>query len=91
MDRLKFKSYDGEYPNLCSGTLKMILDGKVIIFPEYCLRSGGCVSFNEDGEEVTEGDWGIEEYPKGFPKKLKERAEELVNENVSKGCCGGCV
>ena len=29
-NRLKFISYDGNYPNLCSGTLIMELDGQEI-------------------------------------------------------------
>jgi len=90
--RLKFISYDGSYPNLCSGTLIMELDGKKIKFPDYCLSSGGGVSFTEDWDEiVTQGSWGISEFPKDFPKDLKFLAESLVNENIDSGCCGGCV
>jgi hypothetical protein len=91
-DRLKFVSYDGEYPNRCSGKLILNLDGKNIEFPEYCLSSGGSVSFDNDwNENVTEGDWTISEFPKDFPEELKSEAERLVNDNISKGCCGGCV
>ena len=39
--KLSFISYDGGYPNLCSGTLVMKLGRKKITFPEYCLSSGG--------------------------------------------------
>ena len=92
MERLKFKSYNGAYPNLCSGELIMEFDGKVIKFPDYCLNSGGTVSFTYDWDEVVEqGEWTINEFPKGFPKELEEEAERLVNENVRQGCCGGCV
>ena len=90
--RLKFVSYDGAYPNLCSGTLKMKLDGKIITFPSYCLSSGGSVWFDDDwSEHVEEGEWTISKFPKDFPEELKEYAQELVNENVEPGCCGGCV
>ena len=89
---LKFISYDGSYPNLCRGKLIMELDGKEIIFPENCLSSGGSVSFDEDwNANVLEGNWTISEYPNEFPNDLKEYAEELVNNNVPYGCCGGCV
>lgn len=89
---LEFVSYNGDYPNLCSGELKMKLDGKIIVFPTYCLSSGGSVSFDKDwNEEVEQGDWTIREFPKGFPEELKEYATELVNQNIPQGCCGGCV
>lgn len=92
IDELEFVSYNGDYPNLCSGILVLRLDGKEIIFPKYCLCSGGNVSFDENwSEEVTEGRWDISEFPEGFPKNLKERAINLVNENITWGCCGGCV
>ena len=91
-NRLKFISYDGAYPNLCSGILKMKLDGRIIYFPEFCLSSGGSVSFDNDwNEEVTQGEWSIDEFPKGFPKELEDEATNLVNENINQGCCGGCV
>lgn len=90
--RLKFISYNGVYPNLCSGRLVMRLDGKQIVFPSFCLSSGGSVSFDEKwDEEVTQGEWTIKEFPKGFPEELEYLAEKLVNENIEQGCCGGCV
>lgn len=90
--RLRFVSYDGRFPNLCSGTLIMELDSERINFPSYCLQSGGIVSFDDDWHEiVTTGPWTIIEFPKDFPEELKQLAEDLVNENVEWGCCGGCV
>lgn len=90
-ERLKFKSYNGKYPNLCSGTLIMELDGKEIIFPEYCLISGGYVRFDNNWtEDIGKGEWTIYDFPKDFPEELKDKAEELVNENIERGCCGGC-
>ena len=38
---LEFYSYDGKYPNLCSGELIFLLGGEKIVFPRYCLSSGG--------------------------------------------------
>lgn len=90
--KLEFKSYDGDYPNLCSGTLIMSLDGEDIVFPDFCLSSGGSVWFDEDwNEHVEDGMWSIDDWPEGFPEELKPVALELVNENISYGCCGGCV
>lgn len=91
-ERLKFISYDGKYPNLCSGTLVMELDGKKVHFPSYCLSSGGSVTFDSDWcEHVTQGKWTIKEFPDNFPEELKKYATKLVNRNVEYGCCGGCV
>ena len=86
--RLKFVSYDGSYPNLCSGTLVMELDGNKIIFPNHCLDSGGYI---ENWENCVEGEWTITKFPEGFPKELEKEAENIVNNNVPHGCCGGCI
>jgi hypothetical protein len=89
---LTFVSYDGGYPNLCSGELVLAIDGVPIAFPSYSLCSGGSVWFTDDWEEQVEsGEWSITDYPEGFPEELKARAVELVNEYVRQGCCGGCV
>lgn len=90
--RLKFKSYDGSFPNLCSGKLIMELDGKDIEFPDHCLVSCGSVYFDDDSNEhVESGEWYIDDFPNGFPKELEEEADKIVNENIELGCCGGCV
>ena len=92
MDKLEFVSYDGDYPNLCSGELVMRLNGEPIKFPEYCLVSGGSVWFDDDWmDHVEQGEWRISNYPENFPEYLKPKATELVNENIRQGCCGGCV
>lgn len=90
--KLTFVSYDGDYPNLCRGQLILAIDGVPIVFPSYCLSSGGSVSFDDNwSEEVEQGEWSIDEYPKGFPEELKEEAVCLVNMNIPLGCCGGCI
>jgi hypothetical protein len=90
--KVGFVSYDGAYPNLCSGTLVLRVDGEDVTFPDYCLSSGGGVSFDADwNEHVSSGPWSIKEWPKEFPEELKEEAERVVNDNVGHGCCGGCV
>jgi hypothetical protein len=85
--------YDGAYPNLCSGTLTVTVGPKTWTM-DHVLSSGGSVSFDEDWyEHVSSGPWSIDRYdlPDDFPKDLVEKLEELVNEEVSQGCCGGCV
>jgi hypothetical protein len=92
MNKLTFVSYDGDYPNLCSGNLIMAINGVNIHFPEFCLSSGGSVSFTEDWDEIIEsGEWTISNFPKNFPDELKTEANKIVNENIPQGCCGGCV
>lgn len=84
--------YNGKYPNLCSGDLVVIIDGKKWEFPPYCMSSGGNVTFDEEwNEEVTGGEWYIQEWPEGFPEDMKDYVLVEVNDNIRWGCCGGCV
>ncbi len=89
--KIKIK-YDGKWPNLCSGNLIIVIDGRVWPFPDYCLSSGGEVfRDNNDDFKVTEGKWSISDWPDSFPDELKEPVVEAINEEISWGCCGGCV
>ena len=84
--------YDGAYPNLCSGTLTAYVDGKKYNFPEYCLSSGGSVSFDDEwNEQISEGEWSVSEWPKDMPDDIKDAVLAAINENILHGCCGGCV
>lgn len=94
-ESVEFVSYDGEYPNLCSGLLVIKVNGKLYELRHFLSSCGKCY-FNDDGNEiVTKGDWEISEYkletyyPELIP--FKEEIEKVVNENVEKGCCGGCL
>lgn len=91
MNRLKFISYDGKYPNLCAGILIIELDGVKVTFEPHSLCSGGSVWFDEHWNEyITEGPWSIT-MPYDFPKELYQELKDLINENIPLGCCGGCV
>ena len=82
--------YDGEYPNLCSGHLVVIIDGRR--WDGFHLSSGGSVSFTDEWDEVVEeGDWDITDWPEGFPEHLKASVLEAFNSEIPHGCCGGCV
>lgn len=86
-----FVCYDGCYPNLCRGTLKLQIDGKLVEFRDI-LYSNGSVGFFGIYEEeyVTKGRWDILKNI-GEYEKYKNEIVELVNENVELGCCGGCL
>ena len=90
ISKVKFINYSGEYPNLCRGILTLEIDGKVVKFPKYCMHSGGYVSFDSDLNEIVEyGDWSVD-----IPEEYLEYKEEIlqvVNDNIPKGCCGGCI
>lgn len=91
----KFVSYNGRYPNLCSGTLKFKLNGKLYTLGEnrcFWLVSGGTVGFDEDwNEQVTTGPWSL---PDSIPEELepyRKEIEDMINKHIPWGCCGGCI
>lgn len=100
---VKFVSYTGEYPNLCSGILTLEIYGIQYTFgrsykkpkPDFdCFwSSGGCIMANEnDDYDVMHDEWTI--HKKDIPAMFKEYADEIgkvFNENVRCGCCGGCI
>lgn len=89
-NRVEFVSYDGEFPNLCSGTLVLRIDGETVQMPDYCMRSGGSVWFDDEwNEHVTSGEWSVE--VPAWLESLQNEIERVVNDNVRCGCCGGCV
>lgn len=118
--RVKFISYTGEYPNLCSGVLTLEIDGVQYKFghdfnhyhfhddikewvhededPEHpnfnsFWTSGGSVHHDGDWNwRVEHNEWEIDvdELPKQFWDVAAE-IDEVFNENVQWGCCGGCI
>ena len=105
MEHVKFVSYDGKYPNLCTGTLVLNIDGtdysfgfttvpgmSKCDFPMFW-HSGGRVSFDNDwNANVTSGRWQIDslDLPEQF-REYTDEIDEVFNGNVPYGCCGGCV
>ena len=93
MDSVKFISYDGEYPNLCSGKLVLEINHHTVEFPNHTLISGGYVRFDENwNEEVGQGGWSVvtDNIPNEY-KHLINQIVDVINESVPYGCCGGCV
>ena len=104
---VKFVSYDGAYPNLCRGILTLRIDGKEYKFgygfnrpkeeiPQFkpFWESGGSCGFRNDWIEsyVNAGEWviNVDELPEQFRVYATE-IDEVFNENVPFGCCGGCL
>ncbi len=100
---VKFVSYTGGYPNLCNGILTLEIDGATYTFgsswkepkPDFnkfwC--SGGSVTADEHWDfDVKQGEWviNVNDLPEQFRKYAIE-IDEVFNENVEWGCCGGCI
>ena len=87
--------YNGAWPNLCSGTLKVELEDGKSFEAGYILCSGGDCGFNDDYSEsfVNNAPWSIEEEKLAdwVPKDRLEELVEFINEEVPFGCCGGCL
>lgn len=95
-NRVKFISYTGSYPCLCSGELTLEIDGTKHTFGyghdcefQPFWRSGGYI--NSDYEAVRD-EWeiNVERLPHQF-QDVAEEIDKVFNENVPYGCCGGCI
>ena len=93
---VEFVSYSGSFPNLCSGTLVLRINGKEVSFGPCNHKfwfSGGNCGFDIMGNEaVTQGEWEL--WEDEIPPKYRKYAQEMIdvfNANVPFGCCGGCI
>lgn len=101
---VKFVSYTGKYPSLCTGVLTLEINGKIYKFGNSWLEpenydkfwySGGSCGFGSvdySNEYCEEGPWNIIE--QDLPVELRKYYDEIkqvFNENVPHGCCGGCL
>lgn len=92
---VKFVSYTGSYPALCIGVLTLEIDGEEYIFGstesdfDSFWSSGGGIT---DNYETFTGEWRIDVdiLPEQFRKYATE-IDEVFNDNVDWGCCGGCI
>ena len=95
---IKFISYTGRFPNLCSGVLTLKIDGVEHTFgdsyktpkPEFesfWCSGGGLTKDYEPYEE--EWQINVDNLPEQF-RKYAEEIDRVFNENVEWGCCGGC-
>jgi len=96
---IRFISYDGKFPTLCSGTLvfeTISSDGEKTRYEwSHCLRSGGNTFVKDGCEKVTKGrwsiKWGLVKDTEAFDTEARALLKKVVNANVPHGCCGGCV
>lgn len=97
---IKFVSYTGAYPNLCSGILTLNIDGVDKTFGnDDCdynkfWVTGGRAYFSRGWSKshVETDEWTI--IRDDLPLELKpyiEEITEIFNDNVPYGCCGGCL
>ena len=100
-EHIEFVSYSGKYPNLCSGILVLKIDGKEVRFGndkncdyERFWESGGVYGFTNGYKDsfVNEGEWivDVHELPDEYQKYANE-IDDVINQNVPYGCCGGCL
>lgn len=89
---IEFVSYDGAYPNLCSGTLILCIDGKEVTFPPHSLISGGRCEFDDDwNADIVEGRWEIKDRALDGYREHEEEILAVINDHIPHGCCGGCL
>lgn len=91
LPKIEFIDYTGEYPCLCNGTLTIKVNNKEYQINHLC--SGGNVWFDDNWEpHIESGPWTIDgdDIPEEI-RKYKDEILEVVNKNISLGCCGGCI
>lgn len=104
MKNVEFISYTGKYPNLCNGILTLKINNSEVKFgndyhtnehySDCFWHSGGTCGFHGyyEGSYRESGRWLINESE--IPEEYREYTddiEELFNDNVEYGCCGGCL
>jgi hypothetical protein len=90
---IEFVSYDGKFPTPCLGSLMYLYNGVKHTVNNPLKSGGACFIDPVDGKEVlTTGKWRLR--MSMFPHLGKAEfmeLEKLVNDNVTAGCCGGCL
>lgn len=96
---VEFVKYTGKYPNLCSGILTLIIDGKKEVFgntykpekgmhPKFWSPCGG----EPLDDPHSKNEWAVD--VRLLPEQFRKYAAEIdsvFNENVEYGHCGGCM
>lgn len=85
--------YEGPTWCWCRGTLHCDIDGKHYKF-EPLWESGGTITCDDEGIcHAVEGDWLLNTayIPKNITVEMAEAVIEAMNDQIPKGCCGGCI
>lgn len=91
---VKFVSYTGTCPNLCSGVLTLEINNEKVAFGYGTLyrpfwSSGGGITADYD---IRSGEWVIDaESIHPAYRQYADEIDRVFNENVPHGCCGGCI
>lgn len=97
-EHIKFISYTGKYPNLCSGILTLEIDGEKSVFgyDDYLSKEKICMyepfwSSGGNCKSGIKGAWRIDynDLPEQF-RKYADEIDRVFNRSVTWGCCGGC-
>lgn len=105
MNKIEFVSYNGSYPNLCSGKLTVKIDGKEISFgateifekdttpadyPRFWC-SGGSISFDKNWHEHVNShcDWEMTGSEKDYPPEIWKILPDILKV-MNENVDGGC-
>lgn len=94
VNHIEFVSYDGAYPNFCSGELVLIINGMTHYFSNRYYGHEDEThhkAFWSKNWLDMEGEWEIDCLE--LPEFLRSYANEIdctFNANVARRCCGGC-
>ena len=94
VNHVEFVSYDGRYPNFCSGELVLVINGMTHYFGNHYYDHQDEThhkAFWSKNWLDMEGEWEIDCLE--LPEFLRPYAHEIdctFNANVARRCCGGC-
>ena len=93
---VKFISYTGKYPALCCGALTLEIDGEIVEFGSgkrygSFWHTGGECWCKSSRSYCDRDEWIIDynEIPPIY-REFADEINEVFNDNVEWGCCGGC-
>ena len=85
---IKLYSYDGEYPAVCMGTVKLIVCDEIREYRNL-LESGGYIT--PDGDNIQMPYTINEDELEEDIRVHADYIRDLVNRSIPWGCCGGCL
>ena len=93
MEKLKIE-YNGSWPCLCMGQLKVWIGETLYDFGKHILITGGRICKDKDCNMWAEKwTWSInrDNIPENFPEDRIEDLLREINNTIPQGCCGGCI